>query len=641
LLCENVFTLHPMLMKIKFLHFAVAAATLLSIPTINFAQGPNLGTAANFVLFTTVGAVGNTGISHLTGNVGSNSGSTTGFGNVNGVMHNNNGATSQAAQDLLFAYNEINGTPHTFSHAPLLGNGDTLIAGVYAINGLTTLAGNLILDARGNSNAVFIFKIGAAFSTQAESKVKLINGAMACNVYWKVEGMVGMAAGTSFKGNLIVNNAAINMSTRDTLEGRALSTTGAVNITGTMAYTPVGCGSALLKGPAAPNLATTACYAIFSGNGSVANAGVSHATGDIGSNVGLTTGFDPLLVKGQIHPIPDGSTSACAADLLNVYSYLNTLTDDIELLYPAQFGHNLVLTPHTYVMKSATSFTDTLYLNGQGNPDAVFVIKITGALGTSTNAKVILTNGTQAKNVFWKVDGAISISDNSEMKGTFIANNAAIDLKTGVIIDGRALTTNGALSTAAVTVTVPAGTCGTLMPLTWMHFRGNNVQENVLLEWGITNEVNNGFFKIEKSRDGKQFETLATIDAETGKTQANYSFTDLHPFILNYYRISQTDNDGRKSYSATIQVKRNMNKSQKPVINVQAGYIYVQTAASTAGKGSLELYSIEGRKVSSQKIVLTKEVSLYKIEKPAQTGTYLLQILNNGVKMYAGKVMVF
>lgn len=84
------------------------------------------------------------------------------------------------------------------------------------------------------------------------------------------------------------------------------------------------------------------------------------------------------------------------------------MTNDIELLYPAQFGQNLVLTPHTYTMKSATFLTDTLSLNAQGNPDAVFVIKTTGALGTSSNAKVLLINGTQAKNVYWKVDGAVS-----------------------------------------------------------------------------------------------------------------------------------------------------------------------------------------------------------------------------------------
>ncbi|MEJ7739401.1 MAG: ice-binding family protein [Chitinophagaceae bacterium] len=181
-------------------------------------RAPVLGDAGNFVLFTTTGAVGNTGISQLTGNVGTNSGSTTGFGNVNGVMQNNNGATAQAAQDLLLAYNQLNSTPHTFVHAPLLGNGDTLIAGVYSISGLTTLSGNLTLNGQGNPNAVFIFQISAAFSSGAEAKIKLINGTQACNVFWKIEGMVNLAAGTSFKGNMIVNNAAINMSTRDTLK---------------------------------------------------------------------------------------------------------------------------------------------------------------------------------------------------------------------------------------------------------------------------------------------------------------------------------------------------------------------------------------------------------------------------------------
>ena len=629
-------------MRNKILHCIVVAATLISLPKINFAQTINLGTAANFVLFTSTGAVGNTGISQLTGNVGTNSGSSTGFGNVNGVMHNNDGATMQAASDLLTAYNQLNSAVPTFFRAPLLGNGDTLIAGVYSISGLTTLSGDLTLNARGDANAVFIFKISAAFSTSANSKVKLINGAMACNVFWKIEGMVDMASGTAFKGNVIANNAAINMSTRDTLEGRALSTTGAVNVSGVMAYTPIGCGSPVLTGPAAPNLATTACYAIFSGNGSVANSGVTNVTGDVGTNVGLATGYDPLLVKGTVHPKPDGSTSACAADLLNVYGYLNTLTDDIELLYPAQFGSNLVLTPHTYIMKGATTFTDTLYLNAQGNPNAVFVIKITGALSTSTFAKVILTNGTQSKNVFWKVDGAVNLNDYADIKGTIVANNGAVNLNTGVKLDGRAFTTNGALSTSAVTVNIPAGTCNIQMPVTWLYFRGTPVKENVLLEWGTAKEVNNSFFSVEKSRDGKNFETLATVNStkDNGNINNSYSYTDNQPYTDNYYRITQNDKDGQKNYFSTIQVKMNVKEGFKARVYSQQSYINVETSGAAFGKGSLELYSIEGKKVSSQQIVLTKEGNNYKIVKPSNKGLYLINIVNNGAKIFSGKVMV-
>lgn len=437
----------------------MVTAVILLLPKINFGQAPALGTTANFVLFTSVGAVSNTGISQLTGNVGSNSGSSTGFGNVNGVMENNNGVTGLCAADLTLAYNQLNSTVPTFFPASLLGNGQTLNAGVYSIAGATTLNLDLTLDGQGNSSAVFIFQIQGPFSANANSKVKLINGAKACNVFWKIEGLVSMAAATTMRGTIIANNAAINMSTNDTLEGRALSTAGAITIDGTLAYKPIGCGSAVLTGPLAPTLNSIACYTLFSSIGPVTNAGVTHVTGDIGSDNGTTTGFDPLLVVGAIHGTPDGSTALCSSDLLQVYNYLNTLPYDIELLYPAQFGNNLVLTPHTYRMNSAATFTDTLYLNAEGNPNAVFVIQINGALATSTYSKVKLINGTQAKNVFWKVEGAVSINDYSVFRGTIICNNGAISMTTGVYLDGRALTTTGALNTAAITAIMPPG-CG-------------------------------------------------------------------------------------------------------------------------------------------------------------------------------------
>lgn len=435
----------------------LSAVILFILPTAIFAQAPNLGTAADFVLFSTNGAVSNTGISQLTGNVGTNNGSSTGFGNVNGQMHDADGVTAQAATDLLIAYNQLNTATPTFFPAPILGNGDVLIPGVYSIPAAASLNLDLTLDAQGDPNAVFIFQIQGPFSTNANSKIKLINGALACNVYWKVEGLVSMSSGTSMKGTIIANNAAINMNTGDTLEGRALSTTGAVTVDGVFAYTSIGCGSLVLSGPTAPNLASAVCYTIFSSDGPVTNSGITNITGDVGTNVGLTTGFNPLFVTGTIHPIPDGSTAACASDLLNAYAYLDALPYDIELLYPAQFGNNLVLTPHTYIMNGATTFTDTLYLNARDNANAVFIIKIKGALSTSTYSKVILINGAQAKNVFWVIDGAVSINDYSIFNGTIVCNNGAIDLTTGVTLNGRALTTTGALMTTAITATMPPG----------------------------------------------------------------------------------------------------------------------------------------------------------------------------------------
>lgn len=435
---------------------------LLLLPAMNYAQAPTLGTAVDFVLFSTVGAVTNSGISHVTGNVGTNSGSSTGFGNVNGVMDDNNGPSAQCAADLLTAYNQLNSAIPNYFPSVLIGNGTVLTPGIYLLSGASTLNLDLVLDAQGDGNALFIFQVQGSFSANAGAKVKLVNGALACNVFWKVEGLVSIAAGSTMRGTIIANNAAINMNSGDTLEGRALSTAGAVTVDGILAYTPIGCGSPVLTGPAAPVLASTECWALFSSDGPVSNSGITTVTGDVGTNVGLTTGFDPLLVTGTIHPIPDNATILCAADLANVYNYLNTLPYDIELLYPAQFGNNLVLTPHTYLLNAATVFTDTVFLNAEGNPDAVFVIQIFGALSTSTYSTVSLINKAQSKNVYWKIEGAVDINNYSVFRGTIVCNNGALGaLNTGVVLDGRALATTGALTTIAMTATMPPG-CGVI-----------------------------------------------------------------------------------------------------------------------------------------------------------------------------------
>jgi len=442
-------------MKTKLL-ITLTAAFLYLMPNASFGQSINLKTAANFVLFSTNGSVSNTGISQLTGNVGTNNGSSTHFGNVNGVMHDQDGGSTQCAADLLDAYNNLKAAVPTFAHAQLLGNGETLVKGVYSVSGSSSLNLVLNLDAQGDPNAKFIFQLGGSFSANANSKIKLLNGAMACNVYWVAEGLVSLAPGTFMRGTVIANNAAIITSTRDTIEGRMLSTAGAITVDGTFAYTPTGCGSPYLTGPAAPDLKSTSCFTLFSSDGPVTNTGVSTILGSVGTNVGLTTGFNPLNVSGVIHPIPDGVTAQCAADLLTVYDYLNTMPNDIELLYPAQFGRNLVLTPHTYIMKAAAEFTDTLYLNAQGNPNAVFVIKINGALTTTTYSKVLLINGAQAKNVYWKIEGAVSINNYSVFCGTIVCNNGALGaINTGVVLNGRALTTTGALTSTAISTIMP------------------------------------------------------------------------------------------------------------------------------------------------------------------------------------------
>ena len=589
-------------MKCKLPISIVAVISFLALPNENFAQTPNLGTAAGFALFSSVGAVGNTGVSQITGNIGTNSGAITGFGNVNGVMHNADASTAQAVIDLQAAWYYLSTLTPTATIGPVLGSGQTLFAGVDTIAAAGSVVGALTFDAQGNPNAVFIIKSGGALTTAAGATVNLINGAVACNVFWVANGAISMAASTTMRGTLIANNGAIDMGAGGILEGRELSTTGAVSVYGTIAYTPVGCGAPILTGPTDPVLNSVACFTLFSALGAISNSGITTITGDVGSNGGSTAGYNPLLVTGTIHPGPDATTVQCAIDFLNLYTYVAALPFDIQLLYPAQFGNSLVLTPHTYFMNAATVLTDSLYLNAEGDANAIFVIQINGALTTSTFSNVSLINGAQAKNVYWEVQGAVTINNNSTFCGNIVCNNGAISLGTGVTLDGRALATAGIINTTAITANNSFGGGCSVLAIQLLSFTGVCAMQNVVLNWSNAMEENNKLFTVQRSDDEKNWQAIGTIEgAGSSSTLHTYSLTDKLPGkSVSYYRLMLTDFEGQNTYSIVITAGKcgiDTTGSFTLYPNPSTGAFYLLFTGDKTQVSSTEVYNSVGERV--------------------------------------------
>jgi Ice-binding-like/Secretion system C-terminal sorting domain len=212
-------------------HLLLVGIALLLMPQLNFAQTPNLGTAASFSFFTSVGAFGNTGATYITGDIGTNSGALTGFppGTVVGQTHIANATSMQAAIDVDVAYNYLSGLTCGTSIGTALGNNQTLTPNIYCLGAASTLNGNLILDGQGNANAVFIFKIDGALTTSISSTITLINSASLNNVYWQITGAVVLGESSVFKGT-IIGNAAISLLESATLTGRGLTKQGAISL---------------------------------------------------------------------------------------------------------------------------------------------------------------------------------------------------------------------------------------------------------------------------------------------------------------------------------------------------------------------------------------------------------------------------
>jgi hypothetical protein len=616
-----------------------------------FSQAPSLGTAAKkFVLFTTTGAITNNNIprSQITGDVGSNSASAiTGFVNVNGVIHNTaNATTAQAQNDLNVAITQINGATPSTTISGALGApnaGQTLSPGVYDIAGDAAINDNLFLDGSNDPNAVYIIRISGNLSTGFAAKVRTTNGTQACNVFWRVQGTINLASATYMSGNLIAINAAIDLTTNDTLQGRAFTVVGAITTNGILAFVPTGCGEVLPTGPAAPAVGTTAsCFAIFSSTGNVTDTDGSTVVGDIGTNSGAVGGYDPLKVTGTIYPSPNATTAACASDLTTLYNNLNLLTPDIILNAPAQFGNNLVLTPNTYLLEAATSLTDTVFFNAQGNSNAVFVIQMNGALTAAAQSYVKLINGAQAKNIFWLArNAAVTWGVNAVFNGSVVCGGA-ISTATNDSIYGRIFTIAGAITTQGSAIAADVSQCGVALPVKFIYFRGKADKTNVLLEWGTMSELNNKYFVVERSANGLNFKELGRVSANQSTTTSaqNYNLVDREPTAVNYYRLYQIDIDGRKTYYKTIVVKMDLPSNLSMIGYVNGNNIVAKVTGATAGKAMLSLYALDGRKIANKEILLTTETSNYNINKPQQKGVYLISIVSRTGEIVNSKIIV-
>lgn len=233
---------------------------------------------------------------------------------INSTNYSETVDTGQCLNDLQSAYSTLMITATTNStHTPAFGGGETLTPGVYAIGAASSIAGTLILDAQGNSNAVFIFKFNGAFSTGASSTVVLTNGASACNIFWVAEGAISIGATSVVKGTFIANSGAVFMGANCSLEGRLFSITGAINFgSGTMLF-PENCTYL--------NLGLLSNFVAFTGTGAVGNTGSTTITGNIGSNNGAITGFESATLNGLI----------CSPS--NSYSYNNEIAEATFSIY--------------------------------------------------------------------------------------------------------------------------------------------------------------------------------------------------------------------------------------------------------------------------------------------------------------------
>lgn len=254
-----------------------------------------------------------------------------------------------------------------------------------------------------------------------------------------------------------------------------------------------------------------------------------------------------------------------------------------------------------------------------------------------------LTNNNNSDDVV--IDGTVSVT------GTFYNGNGGEVIGSGSISAGT-FTGNGTTfgiqpnSGIAPGSTIPTGT----LPIELLSFTGVYSESGyVLLEWATAVEMNNDYFTIEKTSDGKIYEPLVVIDGSgTTNYRTDYRYIDENPYKnTSYYRLKQTDFDGKFTVSPLISVEEMVDNENifnlypNPLLQGQTSFI--QANGFDPNKEILVVVlNILGQELYSNVLITNDDGILLEAVDPSNQlteGTYLIIGTSND-KIFKRKLIV-
>jgi len=213
-----------------------------------------------------------------------------------------------------------------------------------------------------------------------------------------------------------------------------------------------GTGATGAHGPAPVALGSAGTYVILA-KSATSNVPTSAITGDIGLSPAAAS-----FITGFALTLPSGGASSTSAQVTgNVYasdyasptpSNLTTAIGDMQTAYVDAAGRTtpdhtelaagnlggLTLPPGLYKWSNTVTIPTDVTLSGGAND--VWIFQIAGGITQSSAAKVILSGGALAHNVFWQVVGVADIGTTAHMEG-IVMSQTSITLKSGASANGR------------------------------------------------------------------------------------------------------------------------------------------------------------------------------------------------------------
>lgn len=175
------------------------------------------------------------------------------------------------------------------------------------------------------------------------------------------------------------------------------------------------------------------------------------------------------------------------------------------------------------------------------------------------------------------------------------------------------------------------------MPVTLTEFKVQKEATTALLEWETTEEVNSDRFEVQKSADGKKWETFQTVAAQgESKNLISYSAVDTAPFAgENFYRLHMIDKDGTDAYSKIRNLHFDALASVALYPNPVSDVLSIQMADWSKAT-AINVSNTAGKSVYKAQGSLEKNINV----KSWPSGIYMVQITSTGGAINSYKIIV-
>ena len=169
-----------------------------------------------------------------------------------------------------------------------------------------------------------------------------------------------------------------------------------------------------------------------------------------------------------------------------------------------------------------------------------------------------------------------------------------------------------------------------VLPIHLIHFSAVQSNNSIKLKWQTTAEINNNFFTIERSDNGKNFYGIGIVEAAgNSNTVLDYSFVDESKFSNTvYYRLKQTDYDGKFTYSNIISVSE---ANQDFVVNniyaSTENKLVIDLYSNARNKTEIQVLNTMGQVVANKSLEVSKGNGIYSITLPnLSQGIYFIKV---------------